>query len=244
MDEDILNEFINRFFEIKKMGWVESHRYNDTGIGKTFEDLMGITENNKRKPDFENIEIKTQRFDSNSDVTLFSLNPTHGKNRDIYNTYGVVGDTGYKEFHTTLKSNKFNTYKNDKGFKLEIKSNANRIDIIYKDFNSGAEKRIADYSFKNLKKNFNKINVLAFIKAKSKKEQGHEYFKYDELILYTNTSFDIFLNLAESKIVFEFRLGVYKSGKRKGKYHDHGNAFRCNERYLSELYNKRQVLGN
>jgi hypothetical protein len=39
-------EFIQKLIQIKGMGFVESSRRGDTGIGKTLEDLLGITENN------------------------------------------------------------------------------------------------------------------------------------------------------------------------------------------------------
>ena len=46
------------------MGFVESHREGDTGIGKTLEDLLGITENNIAGPDFATYELKSARKDS------------------------------------------------------------------------------------------------------------------------------------------------------------------------------------
>lgn len=37
---------IDKFKEVKKLGFVPSHRKNNTGIGKTFEDYVGVVENN------------------------------------------------------------------------------------------------------------------------------------------------------------------------------------------------------
>ena len=34
-----LEDFIERFTEIKAMGWIKTHRSGQTGIGKTLEDL-------------------------------------------------------------------------------------------------------------------------------------------------------------------------------------------------------------
>ena len=33
-------KMIERFNQVKRLGWVTSHRANNTGIGKTFEDLV------------------------------------------------------------------------------------------------------------------------------------------------------------------------------------------------------------
>ena len=39
-------EFLIKIAKIKEMKYMPSHRVGDTGIGKTLEDLLGITENN------------------------------------------------------------------------------------------------------------------------------------------------------------------------------------------------------
>ena len=57
-----IKNLYSRFEDIKKMGWVKSLRKGDTGIGKTFEELLGKTEENFEFPDFEGIEIKTKRY--------------------------------------------------------------------------------------------------------------------------------------------------------------------------------------
>ena len=59
--DDNPNLFIENFKRVKDLGFVQSHRSHNTGIGKTLEDLMGIEENNLEEPDFGNIEIKSQR---------------------------------------------------------------------------------------------------------------------------------------------------------------------------------------
>ena len=42
---------VRRFKAVKKLGFVKSRRRSNTGIGKTFEDLMGVSENNSPAPD-------------------------------------------------------------------------------------------------------------------------------------------------------------------------------------------------
>ena len=43
-----LEEFRKRFNEIRDMGFVQSLRKGSTGVGYTFEELLGIEENNIR----------------------------------------------------------------------------------------------------------------------------------------------------------------------------------------------------
>ena len=38
--------------ELSEKGWIKSNRLHNTGIGKTLEDYLGITENNIALPDF------------------------------------------------------------------------------------------------------------------------------------------------------------------------------------------------
>ena len=49
---------ISEFQRIKNLGFVKSNRPNnrDGGIGNTFEDYLGVQENNLREADFEGFE--------------------------------------------------------------------------------------------------------------------------------------------------------------------------------------------
>lgn len=75
-----LAELLQRFDEIKSRGWVNAMRGGDTGIGYTFESLIGIKENNLQIADFNGIEIKCkQRKAAESrggKINLFQLGPT------------------------------------------------------------------------------------------------------------------------------------------------------------------------
>ena len=44
-------QIIERFKQIKALGFIKSNRKNNTGIGKTFEDYIGVLENNIDEPD-------------------------------------------------------------------------------------------------------------------------------------------------------------------------------------------------
>jgi len=43
-------ELIEKLKELKRRGFVRTHRRGDTGIGKTLEDVLGIQENNVPGP--------------------------------------------------------------------------------------------------------------------------------------------------------------------------------------------------
>ena len=50
---------ISKFKEVKSLEYVPSNRANNTGIGKTFEDYIGVVENNLDEPDLAGFEIKS-----------------------------------------------------------------------------------------------------------------------------------------------------------------------------------------
>lgn len=72
---DNFNVLRQKFEEIKKMGWIKSGRKGYTGIGYTFEKLLGKDEDALCIPDYNGIEIKTHRKNSKSYITLFNYNP-------------------------------------------------------------------------------------------------------------------------------------------------------------------------
>ena len=125
MDNKVLQGFKRDFLAIKAKGFVKSNRKHNTGIGKTFEDLIGIYENNNRLADYQGVlELKSQRELSESLVTLFTLVPTSpdGAMTVIRDTYGTVDHEfpNKKIIHSTVPYSKFNSYKARLGFKLEL----------------------------------------------------------------------------------------------------------------------------
>jgi hypothetical protein len=54
----------------------EARHGNDGSAGNTLEDLLGITENNLKLPDWGNIELKTKKKESASLVTLLHREPS------------------------------------------------------------------------------------------------------------------------------------------------------------------------
>lgn len=99
-------KMIEAFYKVKNLGWVESHRRNNTGIGKTFEDYVGVVENNLNEPDLFGYEIKSHRSESSSYVTLFTKSPsypTKGANAYLKDHFGSnYPDSKLKKLHTSI----------------------------------------------------------------------------------------------------------------------------------------------
>jgi len=199
--------------------WIESSRMGDTGIGKTFEDILEKEEDNLALPDLENLEIKSQRFNSSSKVTLFTKAPTYPLRANTYirENFGVYDDNfrDVKIIHTSFFGNKINNYKGEYGFKLE----ANDID----------------------KKLYLKVYDKYGLEINLEKEI---YWTYDvlnnilkEKILLLKPSLNRFIeNINNGTIQFDIRIGVYRSGRNMGKSHDHGSGFRISKKDFFKLY--------
>jgi len=244
-------EFLRKIMRIKQMGYVQSHRAGPTGIGKTLEDLLGITENNIAGPDFATYELKTGRKDSVSMLTLFTKAPDpKGANKKLLETFGYVqrkvprdyeqltltGDKideskipiEDKELHTTVDAIKPNSV----NLKLEIEDN--RL-YIRNDLNVEAY-----YDNDALKKIFEqKYHKLIYVLADHKKEKGKEHFWYNEAYLLDGFGFERFSQLvSEGKLKVDIRIGHYSNGR----LHDHGTGFRILPRYLPQCFETIQQI--
>ena len=67
--------FTQKYKEIKSKGYIHITRTGDGKFGNTFEDLLGLTENNIDAPDIDGHEIKVQSKLTHSKMTLFNMKP-------------------------------------------------------------------------------------------------------------------------------------------------------------------------
>jgi len=236
-----LQKFKEDFEEVRDMGFVESHRSHNTGIGKTFEDLVNVKENNKQEVDYlDELELKSSRELSGSMVTLFTKSPSHPQraNTELRLKFGK-NEEGLKILHTTIPGDKFNTFLGKYGFKLEVREEEKRIYILIKDLKSDV---LLDfecyYIFKDLEKIIKKkLKNIAFISAKHKVDEGKELFHFEKAVLLTGLTFNKFIKaIKEGLILYDIRMGVYRSGKLKGRNHDHGSGFRIKKHGISKIF--------
>ena len=249
MDDKVLQGFKRDFLVIKKKGFVLSNRTHDTGIGKTFEDLIGIVENNNFLADYGGVlELKSSRELTKSMLTLFTKSPSSPPKVNSYlrEKYGSpdADAGGMKTLHTTFSAVKFNTFVNKHGFKLDVDEKAQKLFLLVKDLTT---EKIVDkniwYDFETLKEIIkHKCQRIAFISAESKKEDGKEYFKFNKAVLLKNLTFEKFIKaVKDGVIVYDIRIGVYRSGKNKGKTHDHGSGFRVMKNNLSKVFDIEEI---
>lgn len=197
-------------------GWVRSHRRHDTGIGKTLEDYLGITENNIALPDFGVMELKSQRANTPSMMTLFTKSPDGITNAEIRKRFGYPDHEfpNVKILHQTIDSNR----KNAMGFYCKIDKKRGKLFVLR------SKKVLGHYSLEFLrKKAVEKIgDGLILVFADCKKERRQEFFHFKEAWILKDIDPTRFLALSK----YDIRLGVYHGGSKAGQPHDHGSAFR------------------
>ena len=215
--------------EIEKMGFVKTHRGHDTGIGKTLEDLLGIKENNLKLPDVGKVELKAKRVDSSSMLTIATKSPEpKGVNKVLFDKYKYLDKVGEYSLHSTVCGSR----KNPQSFRVVfveerlVLKNKSKIEAYW-------PVSIFDDV---LKVKSDKI-LLVFAETKGERKTKNEKFHFTEAYLLSKLNINKFKTAIESdKLKIDIRVGAYRSGKNKGKYHDHGTGFRINKRDFLHLF--------
>ena len=231
-----IQELQKKLRKIKLLGFVETHRRGDTGIGKTLEDLLGIRENNIPLPDIgEDAELKACRKNSVSMLTLFTLEPQPrggGRDQTLLDSFGYSRKASdrSKELYSTLSCRRYNA----QNLKLAVERDTIRI--------IGKRKRLNIYwRVEDLQKKFEKkIPALVYVSASQKYIQKVEHFHFNEAYLLEDFSFEKFKEMVKrDEIAVDLRM-YYKPG---GSVRNHGTAFRVKIQKVNDAFkNKKRLL--
>lgn len=250
-------QLIQALAKIKKLGWIKTNRPgNDGGVGNTLEDLLGIPENNLAIANTVDWELKSQRKDTTSLVTLFHLDPEPRKPLTVvaqhllpiygwpHKEAGIKYPKSEMSFRATL-SGKRST---DRGFTIKVNSVKSRVELIF-DFKKTDDKHkewldttrkklgensvapIAYWTFESLqKKCAGKIRNTIFVLADVRKNNGHEEFSYSEIWKLEDFVFNNFIKgIINGTVCVDF-------DARTG--HNHGTKFRVYAKNWPMLFSK------
>lgn len=220
-----LEEFKEKFEDLKNRGFVRSLRKGPTGIGFTFETLMGIEENNFALPDIENIEIKAHRDNSNNMITLFTFNNKVWKMPPLeaIRRYGSFDRNGRLGLYYTMSLEP-----NSAGLFLHV----DKTEISVRHISGEI---IAVWQLSTLAKRFSqKIPALLFVSAHVEKRADIEYFHFYRAQLMRDTSEELLSELFKTgNLLVDLRLHDQKTRAR-----NHGTGFRIYEDKLPLLFKK------
>lgn len=254
MSQDLgIEELKTRLIDIKKRGWIPSKRRGNTGIGYTLESLLGISENNCKDPDFGQIEIKSQRQNSSSMVTLFTFNKGIWvvKQADVIKKYGYRDTNERDSLYSTVNG----TIPNAQGLLLTVD---NSLKLSHLDGTG-----IAEWPGEVLTQRFKeKLSALVLVEAETRENSdGREEFNYQKAYFLTEPNTQNFLDLIRAgHIMVDLRMHIRNNGSVKdhraairteerrltrdnSSVRNHGTAFRIEERYLNLCFaNREQIL--
>ncbi|MDD3014371.1 MAG: MvaI/BcnI family restriction endonuclease [Candidatus Gastranaerophilales bacterium] len=240
--------------EIREQDWIESGRQgNCGGIGNTLEDLLGIEENNLPIPNAAEWELKTQRKNTSSLVTLFHTEPSPRACKFVPTLlllkYGWLHDQAgnkYPQNEMSFRQTIHGKSRSDRGFKVIVNRedrkvlisfDANVVDPRHANWLESVKERVGldelspqpYWGFDDLfHKAGTKLHNCFFVIADCKKEKGKEFFLYEKFFILRGFSLEKFLTGIEEGCVmvdFDARTG-----------HNHGTKFRLKSNYLVNLY--------
>jgi len=250
------DEFIEKLREANKKGWIlNTRKGNDGSVGKVLEDFLGIPENNLPIPNGAEWELKSQRKNTSSLLTLCHMEPSPRAMKFVPEIllpyYGWPHDkAGNKypatemSFRCTVGASKYT----DRGFKLFVNRESQRVEFTWD--SSQCSPRHAEWinhlkdtvglgpfstnpywGFNDLfAKTGTKLINCFFVLADVKKENGEEYFHYNEAYMLQDFNVKSFIDAIEEGYVcvdFDARTG-----------HNHGTKFRIPSKDIIKLYGK------
>ena len=260
-------ELIEKFNEIHSKGWIENMRgRNDGAVGNTLEDLLGIPENNLPIPNAAEWELKAQRSNTSSLLTLFHMEPSPRALGVVPNILlpkygwpsagaGKQYDNTELSFRATLSTKSyidrgFKVLVNDKERKIEITFNSDITDDRHKAWLSSVRERVGhlndfdirpywgfdDLFHKAGTKLINCFYVRADVKRETINRKRKEYFKYNYVLKLSH--FD------QDKFIQAFRDGILYIDFDARSHHNHGTKVRIHYNDIPLLYKDAEVIIN
>ncbi|MBQ8676547.1 MAG: MvaI/BcnI restriction endonuclease family protein [Bacteroidaceae bacterium] len=252
-------ELIEKFKEIEARGWIKcptKRKNNDGSVGNLLEDLLGIPENNLPIPNAAEWELKAQRAETSSLVTLCHQEPSPRAAKLVPNMLlpkygwphskaGIKYPANEKSFRATLNAISYT----DRGFKVNVNRTDERVEIVFD--SKMCDKTIHGDWLKNIKMNvglgplpilpywgFNdlytkigtKLINCFFVQAETKLADGCLYYHYNNVLMLKSVDKEKFIEAIENGAVyvdFDARTG-----------HNHGTKFRIKSQDIPKLYSE------
>lgn len=258
-------ELIEKFKKIYAKGWIKNVRgRNDGAVGNTLEDLLGIPENNLPIPNAAEWELKAQRAETSSLLTMFHMEPSPRAMKVVpdilllkYGWPSAEAGKKYpedeKSFRGTLNAQTFT----DRGFRVQVNDKERKVEIVFD--SSLTDKRHAEWKQSVLKRvghlnNFdivpywgfddlfhkagvkltNCFYVQADVKWEVEKKKKQDYFLYNYVLKLSQFDQDKFIEAIRQGKVY------VDFDARTG--HNHGTKFRIRYTDIPFLYKNAEVV--
>ena len=258
-------ELIKKFNEIYARGWIENYRKgNDGAVGNILEDLLEIPENNLPIPNAAEWELKAQRSNTSSLLTMFHTEPSPTALSIIpsrmlplygwpHDKAGVTYPENEKSFRATLNARQFSdrgfkVHVNDKERKVEVIFDSNHTDARHGEWLSSVQARVGHlnnfdivpyWGFDDLfHKAGTKLKKCFYVRADVKKEtvdnKRKEFFLYNYVLKLSTLDQERFIQAIRDGKIY------IDFDARTG--HNHGTKFRIKYNDIPSLYRNAEVV--
>ncbi len=242
--------------QIRERGWVNTtHRGSDGGVGNTLESLLGIEENNLPLPNAGEWEIKVQRKETSSHITLFHMEPSPRAIKFVpqillpnYGWEHKEAGRKYPSSEMSFRQTISATRPTNRGFSVKIDYSQERIEMSFDPYevDSGAhsewlasveERAGLDglepqpyWGFEDLfHKAGTKLHKTVYAIAECRRSDDAEQFHFTDFYMLEHFSKKLFLRaIKRGDILIDF-------DARTG--HNHGTKFRLKQSAYRSLYN-------
>ncbi|MBR3723828.1 MAG: MvaI/BcnI restriction endonuclease family protein [Bacteroidales bacterium] len=258
-------ELITKFKDIYSKGWIENYRKgNDGAVGNILEDLLEIPENNLPIPNASEWELKAQRSNTTSLLTLFHSEPSPTALTIIpsqmlpnygwpHDKAGTTYPKNEKSFRATLNAKQYS----DRGFKVHVNDNERKVEIIFDskytdkrhtEWLNSVKTRVGhtnnfdivpywgfdDLYHKAGTKLKNCFYVRADVKSETIENIRKEYFLYNYVLKLSHFDQDCFIQAIRDGKIY------IDFDARTG--HNHGTKFRIRYNDIPSLYRNAEVI--
>lgn len=230
--------------KIKKMGFIEIDKTKTGATGLKIEELLKINTGNFEIPDYHGIEIKTKSSKIRKNINLFNATPDSYlfEIKRLYNLYSYkeLKDCEYKSLNCTMYCGRKSYVYNNMYFNIKVDYKEKKIRLIVTNINNDIVDDITSWSFDLLKEKLErKLMFLCYVEANKVFYKNKLYVKYTNDEYFKLKGFDNFIQLIDNGVIgISFKIGTFKSGKRKGEIHDHGTSFIINCNDLNLLFDR------
>lgn len=243
---------IEELKKIRDMGAIPNNRFgNDGSVGNVLEDLLGIEENNLPIPNAAEWELKAQRKNTASLVTLAHLEPSPRTLRAVprlllpqYGWPHKEAGAKYSPLERSFRQTVHAAQASDRGFGIVIDREQEKIifrfdpAIVHErhrqwladgKLGSFAPEQEPYWGFKDLEHKMGmKLGNCFFVEAEAETIGGVPHFKYTDFMMLKGFKFENFLQLlarGDAFVDFDARTG-----------HNHGTKFRIRKAAFPLLY--------
>ena len=248
--------------EIAQLGFVPSPKdtstkRNDGAAGNLLERLLGIEENNLPLPNAAEWELKVQRAHTQSNLTLFHMEPSPTALRFVpqvllphygwaHQEAGKKYSEDEKSFRMTMNGRNFT----DRGFK--VLADGEKVKVVFdssvvsdrhsewlkavdRNVGLGGLDPAPYWGYEDLRKKISaKLQNTFYVTAEVKRVDGQEMFHFYRCEMLRGFALEGFLGLleeGEAIVEFDARTG-----------HNHGTKFRVKQIGLPKLYKEHDVV--